>query len=66
MGTPKVPNTTPKVSFQYKRTSESKYSRYGFIAQEIERVLPNLVQTNDQTGTLALLNNDLVAVLTPG
>merc|ERR1712159_642529 len=53
------------VSFHYKKSAESKYSRFGFIAQEIEKVLPNMVHT-DSEGMKSLYQNDLVAVLTLG
>lgn len=59
-------NELRPVSFQYKKNSESKTSRYGFIAQEIERVLPNLVHTDEQSGLLSLHTSDLIAVLTLG
>jgi cytoskeletal protein CcmA (bactofilin family) len=47
---------------------EAGTTRYGFIAQELEQVLPELVmtlnQTADSTGTKAVLYQDLIAVLT--
>jgi hypothetical protein len=54
------------VSFKYKQTQESKYSRFGFIAQEIDTVLPDVVRVDKTTGKLSLQLNDLIAVLTLG
>lgn len=53
------------VSFKYKKQNESKFSNFGFIAQEIQEVLPTLVRESED-GYLALRNDDLVAVLTLG
>merc|ERR1711975_57095 len=42
------------VSFKYKKYSDSKYNRYGFIAQELEAVLPSVIYT-DASGMIAVL-----------
>jgi len=64
------------VSFRFKQTSDAKSlaqnqrQRYGFVAQEMERVAPNLVYGSEADGestgqsTMALLYQDLLAVLT--
>jgi hypothetical protein len=54
------------VSYKYKHAAESKYSRYGFIAQEIEEVLPSIVHKSPQDGMLSLRLDDLIAVVTLG
>jgi hypothetical protein len=66
------------VAFRYKKNAESKYSHYGFIAQEIETVLPELVTTVPFTdggvsspefaksAEKAIRQADLVAVITVG
>lgn len=51
------------VAFEYKKGGESKYSRYGFIAQEVELILPSLVQ-EQPSGHKVLQIRDLLAVLT--
>lgn len=50
------------VSFRFREGRESKYIRYGFVAQEVEKILPNLVRTKKDTK--AILYSDLVALLT--
>merc|ERR1719287_119312 len=60
------------VSFRIKFMSESKQLateqlRYGFVAQEVERVAPNLVVKSEGSGgdgKLSLIYKDLLAVLT--
>jgi hypothetical protein len=56
------------VSFRYKENSESKYSRYGFIAQELEAFMPSLIYTSDSDeGNYKYVRyHDLLAVLTVG
>jgi hypothetical protein len=50
------------VSFRLKKGSDSKSLRYGFIAQELEQILPPVVrQMSDRKG---VLYQDLIAVLT--
>jgi len=51
------------VSFQLKRGPEAKYLKFGFIAQELEAVFPNLVRTVGDN-TKAVASQDLIAVLT--
>jgi len=52
------------VSFHLKRGPEAKYLKFGFIAQELETVFPNLVRKNENDDTLSIANQDLIAVLT--
>lgn len=52
------------VSFQLKRGPEAKYLKFGFIAQELETVFPNLVRTVGEDETKAVASQDLIAVLT--
>jgi len=52
------------VSFQLKRGPEAKYLKFGFIAQELENVFPNLVRTMGTDDTKAVASQDLIAVLT--
>jgi hypothetical protein len=57
------------VSFHFKASSAdakelSGRMRMGFVAQEVERILPNLVQGNSAGQMKALLYQDLVAVVT--
>lgn len=52
------------VSFYLKRGPEAKYLKFGFIAQELESVFPNLVRTVGDDQTKAVAMQDLVAVLT--
>jgi hypothetical protein len=58
------------VSFLYKgddaQNKQSKHSRFGFIAQEIERVIPNVVHDDEGNGFKYVRYTDLVAVLTMG
>jgi len=58
------------VSFKLKSGPEAKYLKFGFIAQELETIFPNLVRniggekgTNEE-GTKAIASQDLIAVLT--
>jgi hypothetical protein len=53
------------VSYRYKSGPESKYTRYGFIADEIARVLPNVIRplTSDPEGPLGIVLPDLIALL---
>jgi hypothetical protein len=54
------------VAYKMKSQNEAKHSQYGFIAQEIEHVLPNIVKTNQKDGMKALYYVDLIAVITLG
>jgi hypothetical protein len=50
-------------------TDEDQRKRFGFIAQELEDILPNIVVTNGgynetEPGTKSVLYQDLIAVLT--
>jgi len=52
------------VSFKLKSGPEAKYLKFGFIAQELESVFPNLVRTVGEDETKAVASQDLIAVLT--
>jgi len=52
------------VSFHLKRGPEAKYLKFGFIAQELETVFPNLVRKVGEEETLGVASQDLIAVLT--
>lgn len=54
------------VSFKFKKGPEAKYSRYGFIAQELQDVIPSVVRpiTSDGKPRLAVVYQDLIALLT--
>jgi len=56
------------VSYYFKQGSESKYMRFGFIADELESVVPNVVRTTADTRTglkdaKSIQINDIVALL---
>lgn len=51
------------VSFKFKQGPEAKYSRYGFVAQELQQVLPSLVRKVEDDH-LAVVYQDLIALLT--
>lgn len=50
------------VSFTFRRGPESKFARYGFVAQELERVLPTVVREKDDYKHVQY--QDLIALLT--
>lgn len=52
------------VSFFLKRGPEAKYLKFGFVAQELESVFPNLVRTTGPDDAKAIASQDLIAVLT--
>lgn len=57
------------VSFKLKSGPEAKYLKFGFIAQELETIFPNLVRNigaekGSTEGTKAIASQDLLAVLT--
>lgn len=54
------------VAYKMKAHTESKYSQFGFIAQEIEHILPQVVHTDDRDGMKSLRYLDLIAVITLG
>jgi len=54
------------VSFRYKDNSESKHSRYGFVAQELEALLPAVVQADPISGLRYVSYTDVLAVLVLG
>jgi hypothetical protein len=54
------------VSYSFKKGAESKYMRFGFIADELESVVPQVVRTVDKrevTDQKAVVYQDLIAVL---
>jgi hypothetical protein len=53
------------VSYRFKNRAESKYSHFGFIAQELEEILPDVVHRSAE-GLLSVRYDDLIAVLTLG
>lgn len=54
------------VSFRYKDNAESKHSRYGFVAQELEALLPAVVHADKASGFRFVRYTDLLAVLVLG
>jgi hypothetical protein len=54
------------VSFRYKDNAESKHSRYGFVAQELETLLPSVVQADSVSGLRLVRYTDILAVLVVG
>jgi len=51
------------VSFNFKDGPEAKYSRYGFVAQELQQVLPGVVRGQGEEH-LKVAYQDLIALLT--
>merc|ERR1711861_14424 len=54
------------VSFRYKTNAESKHSRYGFIAQELESLIPSVIYSDGSSGLKFIRYHDLLAVVTMG
>ena len=54
------------VSFKYKSSSDSKFSRFGFIAQELEAILPNVIHNDEGTGMKYVRYQDMIAVIALG
>jgi hypothetical protein len=53
------------VSFTFKNGPEAKHSRYGFVAQELQQVLPDVVRkSEDSAEHLSVVYQDLIALLT--
>lgn len=54
------------VSFSFKQGAEAKQSRYGFIAQELERVLPDVVRRTGEgpNEQMSVVYQDFIALLT--
>jgi hypothetical protein len=52
------------VSFRYKENKEAKFSRFGFIAQELEAALPSVVETSN--GFKLVRYHDLISILALG
>lgn len=50
------------VSYSFRDGPEAKYARYGFVAQELERVLPELVVNKGEDKFV--IYQDMVAILT--
>jgi hypothetical protein len=51
------------VSFQFRSGPEGKYNRYGFVAQELQQVLPAVVRGQGERH-LSVVYQDLIALLT--
>jgi len=51
------------VSYKFKQGPEAKHSRYGFVAQELQQVLPSVVRKLEDNH-LAVVYQDLIALLT--
>jgi len=51
------------VSFKFKHGPEGKYSRYGFVAQELQQVLPSVVRGQGDKH-LSVVYQDMIALLT--
>jgi len=51
------------VSYQFRSGPEGKYSRYGFVAQELQQVLPAVVRGEGEKH-LSVVYQDLIALLT--
>jgi len=53
------------VSFSFKgKDPEAKFSRYGFVAQEIERIFPSMVRSRPQRSEKYVVYQDMISVLT--
>merc|ERR1719253_1866792 len=52
------------VSFRLKAGPEAKYSRFGFIAQDLERLFPDMVRMEADSGVRQVVYQDLIALLT--
>jgi len=50
------------VSYRFKDGPDAKYARYGFVAQELEKLMPNLVRTHKEEKHVVY--QDLIALLT--
>jgi len=54
------------VSFSFKQGAEAKQSRYGFIAQELETLIPSVIYTDRSTDLKFVRYHDLLAILSMG
>jgi hypothetical protein len=52
------------VSYKFRQGSEAKRLRYGFVAQEVKQVLPQLVHGDDDSSHLSVSYQDFIALLT--
>jgi len=52
------------VSFRLKTGPEAKYTKFGFIAQDLERLFPDMVRTDAESGVRQVVYQDLLALLT--
>jgi len=52
------------VSFRLKTGPEAKYLKFGFIAQELAHVFPDLVRADPTSGIQQVVYQDMIAVLT--
>merc|ERR1712159_418358 len=50
------------VAFRYKRGPEAKYTRFGFIAEEVAEEVPELVRTLPG-GTSGIVMSDIIAII---
>jgi len=53
------------VAYRFRAGAEAKYTRFGFIADELERVLPELIRplTERPDGPIGIVLPDLIALL---
>merc|ERR550537_1161615 len=56
-------NALRPVSFRMKRGPEAKHTQFGFLAQDLELVVPEAVRVDPATGLYSVSMNSLVAVL---
>ncbi|CAE8621523.1 unnamed protein product, partial [Polarella glacialis] len=50
------------VSYKFRDGPEAKHARYGFVAQELEKIMPDMVRTHK--ANKHVMYEDLVAILT--
>ena len=61
---PEIVRELRPVSYRLKRSTEGKHPlHFGFVAQELEKVLPEVVHTERETGLRLVMYQDLLAVL---
>ena len=54
------------VSYLWKDPLRDSRTHHGFIAQEVEKILPDLVKTDEDTGLKSMAYTELIAVLVKG
>lgn len=52
------------VSFRLKTGPEAKYTKFGFIAQDLEKLFPDMVREDPESGVRQVVYQDLLALLT--